>query len=71
MVSGPGPERRVAHAVRLGAGEGRLRVAGADGDVVAEAREASSESAADHAGAEDGNLHENSWCENLGVDRFV
>ena len=53
----PGGERRVAHAVRLGAGEGRLRVAGADHHGVAELVEAAGDRLADHAGAENCDVH--------------
>ena len=57
VVGVPGGERRVAHAVGLGAGEGRLRVAGADDDGVAELVEPAGERLADHAGAEDCDVH--------------
>ena len=43
--------------VRLGAGQRRLRVAGADGDGVAEVVEPAGERLADHAGAEDCDVH--------------
>ena len=58
----PGTERRVTHAVRLSAATAGLGVAGADDDVVAELEEAGGEGLADHAGAEDCDLHEEcSW----------
>ena len=53
----PSRERGVAHLVGLGARERRLRVARADGDVMAERREAGGDRSADDAGAEDGDLH--------------
>ena len=63
VVGVPGGERRVAHAVGLGAGQGGLGVAGADHDGVAELVEAAGDRLADHAGAENCDVHEMSFDE--------